>query len=156
MITKQNLNQALTIVAEICRHFEGFSEKPYLCPAGFWTIGYGTVYKPDGSRVTKDHESITKEIANQWLLHELENNYMLAALSKSPGLATNPLALAAITDFCYNLGNARYRASTLAKMVNQENWSQARLELLKWTRGAGKVLPGLVARRNYEAKLLPN
>ncbi|MFM6943687.1 MAG: lysozyme [Bacteroidota bacterium] len=148
-------SKALVVAAELCRLFEGFSSKPYICPAGYATIGYGTVYKPDGSQVTMQHKPISRELAESWLLHELEHNYMSGVLAASPTLVESPLVLAAMTDFAYNLGVARYRASTLRRCVDAKNWVGARVELLRWTRGAGKVLPGLVKRREAEARLLP-
>lgn len=149
------VKQALDIAAELCKHFEGFSSTPYLCPAGYWTIGYGTVFKPDGTRVTQAHPAISRKIAEDWLLYELENNYMASVLSRTPNVIKYPKILAALTDFAYNLGGARYRASTLARRVSEERWPEAVDQLLLWTRGGGRVLPGLVRRRQAEAKLFP-
>lgn len=147
--------KALEVAAALCRPFEGLRLKPYICPAGYPTIGYGTVYKPDGSKVTMEHPPITKETAEAWLLHELRHNYLRGVLASSPHLVDYPLVLGAMTDFAYNLGVARYRASTLRKRVNECDWVGARAELLKWVRGGGRVLPGLVKRRQAEARLLP-
>ena len=147
-------NQALTLAADLCRFFEGFSSKPYICPAGYPTIGYGTVYKPDGTKVTMQDAPISRELANDWLMRELEHNYMAGVLKASPVLITNEKALAAITDFAYNLGVARYRASTLKRRVDAQDWSGACEELAKWNKGGGKVLPGLVKRRQAEIDLL--
>lgn len=147
--------KALEVAAALCRPFEGLRLKPYICPAGYPTIGYGTVYKPDGSQVTMEHPPITKETAEAWLLHELRHNYLRGVLASSPHLIDYPLVLGAMTDFAYNLGVARYRASTLRKRVNACDWVGARAELLKWVRGGGRVLPGLVKRRQAEARLLP-
>lgn len=146
-------SEAITKAAELCRHFEGFSSKPYLCPAGHWTIGYGTVFKPDSTKVTMDDTPISKEIAEAWLIYELETNYMRGVLRASPKLVTNPGALAAMTDFAYNLGVGRYRASTLRRKVDEQDWDGAKTELAKWTRGGGKVLPGLIKRRAAESRL---
>lgn len=148
-----NIKQALEVAADLCRHFEGFSSKPYLCPANYWTLNCGAVYKPDGTRVPQQDSPITRELANTWLLHELEHNYMPGVLQKSPQLVNHPRTLVALTDFAYNLGVARYRASTLASRINTNDWAQAKLELSRWTRGG--VLPGLVRRRTAEANLFP-
>ena len=67
------IDEAVKIAAELCRHFEGFRGKPYICPAGYPTIGYGTVYKPDGTRVTMDDPPISKAQADEWLLSELQS-----------------------------------------------------------------------------------
>jgi len=49
---------------------------------------------------------------------------------------------------------ARYRASTLKKRINEEDWDGAKIELGKWVRGGGRVLRGLVKRRQAEAEYL--
>jgi lysozyme len=146
--------QALDGAATLCRRFEGFRAQPYLCPAGYPTQGYGTVYKPDGTTVRLDDAPIDRATAEAWLQHELRHNYLAGVLKASPGLLARPGALAAMTDFAYNLGVARYRASTLRRRVDAGDWAGARAELGKWVRGGGKVLPGLVKRRAAEAGLV--
>lgn len=148
------MEEATEIAASLCKYFEGFSAVPYICPAGFPTIGYGTVYKPDGSKVSLEHRKIAKEEAEQWLMEELRNNYMKGVLKLSPHLINHPKVLGAITSFVYNLGIARYRSSTLCKKVNEMDKPAIKTELMKWTRGGGKVLPGLVKRRQAEAALI--
>ena len=150
----RHVDKSIEIAAALCRKFEGFSAKPYLCPAGYWTIGFGTVFKPDGTQVTKDDPPITKELAEEWLQHELRHNYLAGVLHASPNLARHPEVLGAITDFAYNLGVARYRASTLKRRINEEDWDGAKIELGKWVRGGGRVLRGLVKRRQAEAEYL--
>jgi len=149
-----SVETALDIVAKLCRWFEGFRAVPYRCPAGYWTIGYGTVYKPGGIRVTPDHPPITKAQANEWLLYELRYNYIAGVLRASPRLINYPRPLAAITDFAYNLGVPRYRASTLRRRIDEEDWGGAIEQLMRWTRAGGRVLRGLVLRRQAEAELI--
>jgi lysozyme len=149
------VSEAVEVAAALCRPFEGLRLRPYICPAGYPTIGYGTVYKPDGTQVTMEHPPISKETADAWLVHELRTNYLPGVLKASPALLTRPKALGALTDFAYNLGVARYRASTLRRRVDAGDWAGAREELAKWVRGGGRVLPGLVRRRLAEAALLP-
>jgi lysozyme len=148
------LDEAIGIAADLCRHFEGFRSKPYICPAGYPTIGYGTVYKPDGTKVTMDDAPISKAQADEWLLSELRTNYAAGVLRASPRLIAQPKILGAMIDFSYNLGVARYRASTLRRKVDNQDWEAAKEQLMRWTRGGGKVLPGLVRRRQAEASLL--
>lgn len=147
------VNEAVEIAASLCRPFEGLRLRPYICPAGFPTIGYGTVYKPDGSRVTMEHPPITKELAEEWLTHELRHNYVAGVLRASPVLVKYPKALGAMGDFAYNLGVGRYRASTLKRRVDAEDWDGAKVQLMKWVRGGGRVLPGLVRRRKAECEI---
>jgi len=78
-----------------------------------------------------------------------------ATLRYCPALATEPeTRLAAIVDFTFNLGAGRLQASTLRRRVNQRDWPVAAQELRRWVYGAGRVLPGLVIRREAESLLL--
>ena len=157
----------LDIATELCKRFEGLHRVgkdgliyPYICPAGFPTQGYGTVYRPDGRKVTMDDPPITKETAEQWLKVELLHTYAPGVVRQCPGLI--PLALLnndwpvlnAIVDFAYNLGVGRLQTSTLRRKINAQDWEGAKAELAKWVRGGGKVLPGLVKRRAAEAALM--
>jgi lysozyme len=148
------LGKAVEVAAELCRHFEGFRSKPYICPAGYPTIGYGTVWKPDGTRVTMEDAPISKATAEEWLVSELRNNYLAGVLKASPVLAAYPKVWGAMGDFAYNLGVARYRASTLRKRINAEDWDGAKVQLMRWTKAGGRELPGLVRRRKAECAYL--
>jgi lysozyme len=75
-------------------------------------------------------------------------------LKASPSLLAHPRALGALTDFAYNLGVARYRGSTLRKRVDALDWEGSKEQLRLWVRGGGRVLPGLVKRRDAECALL--
>jgi len=148
------IDEALDIAIPLCKHFEGFRAAPYICPAGYPTLGYGTVYKPDGTKVTMQDAPISKAQAEAWLVSELKNNYMQGVLKASPNLIVHGRVLGVITDFAYNLGVGRYRGSTLRRRVAEENWDDAKIELMKWVRGGGKILPGLVRRRKAEVAFL--
>ncbi len=147
-------NEALNLAAGLCRKFEGLRLTPYLCPAGILTIGYGSTRYADGRAVTLRDPAITEAKANELLLLTLRRDYLPGVLKASPGLADKPRALAAVVDFAYNLGVSRYEGSTLRKRVDAGDWAGARAELAKWVRGGGRVLPGLVARRAAESKLM--
>ncbi len=150
----------LDLAAELCRRFEGFSAKPYLCPAGVWTIGYGSTYYANGDKVTKDDPSIDREYAERLLMHELVHTYAPGAIRQCPILLTVAIKdkdwgkLNAIVDFCYNLGIGRLQTSTLKRKINQQDWDGAIEQLKLWVRGGGKVLRGLVIRRDAEAALM--
>jgi lysozyme len=80
---------------------------------------------------------------------------MAATLRYCPVLAAEPEGrLAAIIDFTFNLGAGRLQTSTLRRRVNQRDWTAAANELRRWVYGGGKVLPGLVARREAEIALV--
>lgn len=133
----------------LIRHFEGLRLKPYLCPAGVPTIGYGHT----GPRVTMSSPPITRRIAELWLIEDAEKACR-QALVLSPILAGQNDRLAAIADFVFNLGAGRYRASTLRRRVDAGDWDGAREQLGRWVFGGGKKLPGLVLRRAAEAELI--
>lgn len=148
------VSEAVRVAAALCRKYEGLRLKPYICPAGYPTIGYGTVNKPDGTRVTMEHPPISKETAEEWLLSELENTYVLGVLKASPNLIQHPSVLGALGDFAYNLGVPRYRSSTLKRKIDEEDWDAAKEQLMKWVRGGGQVLPGLIKRRMAECEFI--
>lgn len=144
----------LDIAAELCRQFEGFRSKPYLCPAGIPTIGYGNTYYSDGRKVTLNDPPISKADASGLLLFELNHTYLPGVLRCCPDLASDEPRCNAIVDFAYNLGVGRLQTSTLRRKINAEDWGAAKEEIMKFVRGGGKVLPGLVKRRTAEAALL--
>ena len=144
----------LELAAELCRRFEGFRSKPYLCPAGVPTIGYGSTYYADGRKVTLQDEPIDEPAARALLMSELRHTYLIGVLRQCPVLATDEKACNAIVDFCYNLGVGRLQTSTLKRKINARDWEGAREQLMLWTRGGGKVLPGLVKRRLAEKQLI--
>ena len=78
-----------------------------------------------------------------------------ATLRYCPVLATeSERRLAAIVDFTFNLGAGRLQTSTLRRRINQRDWSAAAIQLRKWVYGGGKVLPGLLIRREVEIEYL--
>lgn len=142
---------------DLAKRFEGFERKakrgieitaiPYICPAGFWTIGYGHLCDPK-------HPPITEVEAEVYLARDLQTA-LAATLRYCPLLATEPEArLAAIVDFTFNLGAGRLQTSTLRRRINQRDWPGTSKELRRWVYGGGKALPGLLARRNAEAEML--
>ncbi len=143
----------VSIAAELCKRFEGFRSKPYLCPANVATIGYGSTYYANGVKVTLNDVPTTQEEAHVLLMHELEHTYLPGVLRYCPTLATDNKKLNAIVDFTYNLGVGRLQTSTLRRKINAQDWEGAKEELLKWNKGGGKVLAGLDKRRKAEIAL---
>lgn len=142
---------------DLAKRFEGFHRvpkadplrraHPYVCPAGYWTIGYGHLCDPK-------HPPITEAEAEAYLAADLQTA-LSATLRYCPVLATEPEGrLAAIVDFTFNLGAGRLQTSTLRRRVNQRDWAAAGQELRRWVNGGGKLLHGLVARRQAECLLL--
>ena len=145
---------AIKMAATLIKQAEGLRLRPYLCPAGVPTIGYGSTRYANGKSVTLKDPAITQAQADELLMVTLTQEYLPGVLKASPTLADKPKALAAILDFAYNLGVKAYADSTLRKRVDAGQWGDAVFELRRWIRAGGKVLPGLVARRDAEAALL--
>lgn len=119
---------------------------PYWCPAGVLTCGWGST----GYDVFPG-KAWTQEYADRRM--ELDAlKFAKATLMTCPNLSG--AALSAIADFAYNCGIGNLKASTLRKRVNAGDMEAAKVELGRWVRGGGKVLPGLVIRRQAEALLL--
>jgi len=144
----------LSIAAELCKVFEGFRSKPYLCPAGIPTIGYGNTFYADGRKVTLEDAPIDQDQATQLLMEELAHKFAPGVLRMCPVLANDEKRFNAITDFAYNLGVGRLQTSTLRRKINDQDWEGAKEQLMLWTRAGGRILPGLVRRRQAECALL--
>ena len=144
----------LELAAALCRQFEGFRSKPYLCPAGIPTIGYGSTYYSDGRKVTLEDAPMDESNARALLMAELEHTYLPSVLRQCPILATDERKCNAIVDFVYNLGNGRLQTSTLKRKINAQDWEGAKEQLKLWNKGGGKVLAGLKKRRDAECLLI--
>lgn len=132
----------------LAKVFEGFRPKPYLCPAGIVTIGYGTIRYPNGKRVSLGDSPVSKEQAEEYMAFELED-CVRSALRLCPSLKGDQLG--AIVDFTYNLGAGNLQTSTLRRKINAGEWDDVPDELNKWVYGGGKKLKGLMLRRQAEA-----
>jgi lysozyme len=144
---------SIEIAAALCRRFEGCYLRPYLCPAGVPTIGYGATYYEDGRRVALTDVSISKEYAEALLLWHIENVYLPAVVRLCPTIYDSE-RMAAIIDFTFNLGAGNLRNSTLRRKINQDDWEAVPTELRKWVKAGGKVLRGLVLRREAEIQYI--
>lgn len=147
------IDQAVQVATALARRFEGCYLRPYLCSAGVPTIGYGATYYEDGMRVTLLDPAITRERAEQLLLWMVRTRYLPVVLKLCPGIDSAE-RLAAIIDFAFNLGSGALKASTLRRKVNVQDWPAAIVELRKWIKAGGRMLRGLVLRREAEATLI--
>ena len=135
----------------LIKKFEGLYLSPYICPAGEPTIGWGSIWGKDGRRVTMQHPSINGDEAAALLHRDIRPAYnAVARLINVPLLDCQA---AALVDFTYNLGSGNLRASTLRAVINREEYDDAPIQLRRWVRGGGRVLKGLVRRRNAEIQL---
>jgi lysozyme len=136
---------------KLIRESEGFRERPYLCPAGVPTIGYGNTRYVDGKPVRLTDGPCTRDQADYYMtaaLAEYEaavNRYVVVPLTQSQ--------FDALVDFAYNCGAQNLRTSTLLKMLNNLDYVGAAAQFDRWVNGGGKRLPGLVTRRRKERTL---
>jgi lysozyme len=142
---------------DLAKRFEGFHRvpksdplrraHPYVCPAGYWTIGWGHL-------CLSNHPPVTETEAESYLAADMAVA-LAATLRYCPVLHNQPEnRLAAMVDFTFNLDAGRLQTSTLRRRIIQSDWAGASLELRKWVHGGGRVLPGLVARRQAEIALM--
>jgi lysozyme len=141
------MNRGIAII----RKYEGLRLRAYVCPAGLNTIGYGATFYENGTKV-QPSDVITMDRADK-LLH-FQVKLFADEVKRTVKSNLNDNQLGALVSFCFNVGGAAFAKSTLAKKANANpNDPTIRDEFMRWTRGGGKVLNGLVKRREEEANL---
>ena len=130
---------------KILKFFEGCKLTAYQDSVGVWTIGYGH------TKGVYDGMTITQEEAEQMLLSELEEYEGYVEKYVTVPLTQNQFD--ALVVWVYNLGPTNFRNSTLLKELNAGNYNAAGQEITRWNKAGGKVLAGLVKRREAEAQL---
>ena len=130
---------------EILKYFEGCKLTAYQDSVGVWTIGYGH------TKGVYDGMTITQDQAEQMLLSELEEYEGYIKDMVTVPLTQNQFD--ALVVWVYNLGPTNFRNSTLLKELNAGNYNAAGQEITRWNKAGGKVLAGLVKRREAEAQL---
>lgn len=130
----------------LIRRFEGFSAVPYRCPAGFWTVGYGRRIAGESMA-----QPVGQDLADRWLQEDA------AAAGRAVGrLVTVPLTQGqfdALVSFTFNLGAGALERSTLRQVLNRREYDEVPRQMMRWVYAGGRVLRGLVLRRQAEALL---
>lgn len=124
---------------------EGCKLKAYLCPAGIPTIGYGE------TRGVYMGMVITQQEAETMLINSYDE--FEQGVLKLVKVSLNENQLGALVSFAYNLGLGNLKKSTLLLKINKKDFAGAAECFMSWTRGGGKILPGLVKRRTAEKQL---
>ena len=151
--------KALKMIA----HHEGTRLKPYRCPAALHTIGVGHVLYPEQGamkmedrfkfQLKPEHNRIfTMEEVNAILTKDLQR-FERGVLKYCPTAGTRQNWFDALVSFSFNLGLGTLQRSTLRQKHNRGDYEGAANEFLKYTKAGGKVLKGLVNRRNDERAL---
>lgn len=129
----------------LIKEFEGLRLTAYRCAADVWTIGYGH------TAGVKKGDTITAGEADALLLNDLATSEQ--AVSRAVTAPLNQSRFDALVSLVFNIGQGNFRRSTLLKKLNRLDYTGASDEFLRWTRAGGKVVPGLVRRREAEKAL---
>jgi GH24 family phage-related lysozyme (muramidase) len=140
---------------ELIKRFEGLRLKAYVCSGGVVTIGYGTIAYPDGTKV-KISDTITKEMANECLMKNLERyvNYVKGANIYSK--LSNDNQFSALVSFVYNVGmQGLHKPNSIHRRISNGEAAHVVVssELPRWNKAGGVVLQGLANRRKAELDL---
>ena len=157
--------------ADLMHRFEGYRNKPYLCPAHIWTIGYGEVLYQDQIKLPmvrkegytgliRKEYPLRPEHNRVWSKDEIEGlfaksirSFESGVLRRAPTLAGHQGAFDACVSFAFNAGLGNFQRSTIRQKILREDWEGAAEAFMAWTKGGGVVLPGLVKRRVAEKEL---
>ena len=156
---------------ELMHRFEGYRDKPYLCSASMWTIGWGHVLYQDQIKypvvskegysgiIRKDYP-LRQEDNRVWTKDELKEifkkdigSFESGVLRLAPNLAGHQGAFDACVAFSFNVGLGNFQRSTIRAKIGREQWQDAAQAFMSWTKAAGKELRGLVLRRTAEKDL---
>ena len=140
--------KAIEKAKELIKEFEGLSLKPYFCPAGLKTIGYG--------HVIGKHDNITGSITDKEAEELLEEDILRAdscLYRNARNIVLNCNQRAALISFIFNLGGGAFQSSTLRQKLLRGEYFDAANEITRFVFAGGKKLPGLARRREAEKAL---
>jgi lysozyme len=155
----------------LMHRYEGFRSKPYLCPAHIWTIGYGhvlyqqqirlPVVRKEGYAGTLRNEfPLAAQDNRVWTKTEIDElfrsdvqTFERGVLRLVPGVSGRQGAFDALVSFAFNAGLGNLQRSQIRMRANRDDWEGAAEALMDWVKGGGRVLPGLVKRREAERAL---
>lgn len=130
--------------------FEDTKLKAYDDGIGVWTIGIGTTIYPNGMKVKKG-DTCTLEQAKSYFANDLKRFEKTVNDSVKVDLTQNQFD--ALVSLTYNIGSTAFKNSTLLKKLNAKDFTGAADQFLVWNKGGGKVLNGLIRRREAERAL---
>tara|TARA_Y100000385_G_C13097764_1_gene642475 strand:- start:3075 stop:3533 length:459 start_codon:yes stop_codon:yes gene_type:complete len=129
----------------LIKKFEGCRLKSYLCSAGVLTIGYGH------TREVLEGAQITQGEADEMLWEDIKsfegyvNDLVFVTLEQCQ--------FDALVCWTFNLGATNLAESTMLKKLNALEYAEVPYQMRRWNRAKGKVLDGLVRRREAESLL---
>lgn len=129
----------------LIKEYEGLRLEPYKDTGGIWTCGYGHI------KGVTEFTHCTPEIAEAWLESDLMEAEEAVSHLVTVRLTDNQFA--ALVSFTFNLGRGALAKSTLLKKLNEGGYDLVPACIKSWVFDNGKVIPGLVRRRNAESTL---
>lgn len=143
--TTAGLGAVIALSMPLAAHYEGLRLAAYLDPIGIPTICYG---ETQGVQLGQ-----TKTKAECDALFSARLGYFAYAVDTAIIPPLSPKTHAALTSWTYNIGVGAMQKSTLVRLMNEGRMFEACNELPKWNKAGGKVLPGLIKRREAERAL---
>ncbi len=145
---------------DMIKHHEGVRTKPYRCPALLWTVGCGHVIDPTHAAVKYEERkslsvpagwdrALTMDEVDRILSQDL-GRFERGVVRLCPAAVGRQGVFDSLVSFAFNVGLGNLQRSSLRMKTNRGEFEEAADEFLKWTKAAGRVLPGLVKRRNDE------
>ncbi|NBR24706.1 MAG: lysozyme [Micrococcales bacterium] len=143
----------------LIKHHEGVRNKPYQCPASLWTVGVGHVMYPEQVNLAiPERKKMKLKPGDNRAFSNVEVDAILAAdlarfergvlrlCTRRPSQSQ----FDAMVCLSFNIGLGGFQRSSVRMRHNRGDVKGAAEEFMKWTKGGGKVLPGLVKRRRDE------
>lgn len=154
-ITRVMKDKIFEEAKKIIKAFEGLYLKAYKDPVGIWTIGYGHVIDVNKEKELLER-AITEKEAEVLLEKDMERIWNgMWKFIKIKLEDMHVLMWAALLSFCFNVGYGALQKS-IGKALNEKNFEAVADEFPKWVYAGGKVLKGLVRRRDYERQVFLN
>jgi len=155
--------KASAAAIKIVKHHEGVRTRPYRCPALLWTVGVGHVIDPSHAAVKYEERSslpipagwdrtLTMDEVDAILAQDLAR-FERGVARLCPTALGNQGQFDALVSFAFNVGLGNLQRSSIRMRYNRGDIEGAADAFLMWTKAAGKVLPGLVKRRNDERSM---
>lgn len=129
----------------LIKKFEGCELEAYKCAAGVWTIGYGHI------KTAVEGMKIDQATANELFDEEMGEYETYVNTAVTVPLSQNQFD--ALVSWVFNLGNGNLNASTMLKVINSGDHAGVPAQIKRWNKAGGKVLEGLIRRREAEALL---
>lgn len=148
---------------KMIKHHEGVRTKPYRCPALLWTVGVGHVIDPNHIKVPFEERRnlpipdgwnrvLTMDEVDAILAQDL-NRFERGVARLCPAALSSQGIFDSLVSFSFNVGLGNLQRSSIRMKTNRGDYLGAAEEFMKWTKAAGRVLPGLVKRRTDERAL---